>query len=91
MVYAIINYSICHNSAFCSFRLLAKSVLYKVVLSAYKSTNIGEFCNESGKSLIESKNRRGPKMDPCGTPYMTFQLIELELLISTWLGSIIKV
>ena len=34
---------------------LSKEVLYKVVSSAYKSTAIGEFFNEKGRSFITRK------------------------------------
>ena len=41
--------------------LLSEAVLYKSASSAYKSTDIGEFFNERGRSSINSKNKRGPK------------------------------
>ena len=37
------------------------------VSSAYKSTDIGKCFNDSGRSLIKSRNKRGPKIDPCGS------------------------
>lgn len=30
----------------------------------------------SSKSLMKSKNRSGPKWDPCGTPYLTMKLCD---------------
>ena len=29
-------------------------------------------CKSRGKSLIEIRNKSGPKTDPCGTPALTF-------------------
>ena len=38
--------------------VLSEVVLYKVVSSAYKYTDIGESFNEGGRSLIRSKNKK---------------------------------
>ena len=38
---------------------------------------------QSGKSLIYSKNKRGPRTVPCGTPLTTGALSETALLTMT--------
>ena len=40
---------------------------YMVVSSAYKSTEDIVSCNDKGRSLMKSKNNKGPKIDPWGT------------------------
>ena len=43
---------------------------YMVVSSAYKSTKDIVSCNDKGMSLMKSKNNKGPKIDPRGTPQL---------------------
>jgi ABC-type thiamine transport system ATPase subunit len=31
-----------------------------------------ECCKKDGKSFIYIKNNRGPKIEPCGTPFIIF-------------------
>ena len=40
-------------------------------------------CNVKGKSLMKSKNYRGPKMDPWGTPQFIANESDNSLLIAT--------
>jgi hypothetical protein len=44
-------------------------LMLKVVSSAYISISDVKF--SSGRSFINIIKSRGPKMDPCGTPYFT--------------------
>jgi hypothetical protein len=46
--------------------------MLKVVSSAYISISDVKF--SSGRSFINIIKSRGPKMDPCGTPYFTGNL-----------------
>ena len=41
------------------------------------------------KSLINNKNRRGPKADPCGTPYFKKNFARLALIYSSELHLVI--
>ena len=60
---------------------VSKEVLYKVVSSAYKSTAIGEFFNEKGRSFIKKQHKRVPKIDPCGIPQTTSPILELDFFL----------
>ena len=44
-----------------------------VVSSAYKSTADIVSCSDKGKSLMKSKNNKGPILDPWGTPKFTVE------------------
>ena len=33
-------------------------------------------CKPRGKSLIKIRNNSGPKTDPCGTPALSFSLLD---------------
>ena len=48
---------------------LSKPVSHYAVSSAYKYTDRIESPIDTGKSFINIKNNRRPKMEPCGTPY----------------------
>ena len=54
-----------------------------VVSSAYKSMQDIVSCNVKGKSFIKSKNNRGPKMDPWGTPQFTADESDNLVFIAT--------
>ena len=49
--------------------------MLKVVSSAYISISDVKF--SSGRSFINIIKSRGPKMDPCGTPYFTGSGLEM--------------
>jgi len=40
-----------------------------------------------GKSLIYNMNKSGPKIDPCGTPRLTFIQVESNFASDRWLSS----
>ena len=56
---------------------------YIVVSSAYKSTKDIVSCNDKGRSLMKSKNNKGPKIDPWGTPQLTTDEADNSLFITT--------
>ena len=62
---------------------LSKPIWYTVISSAYKSTDRFESPINRGKSFINIKNNRGPKMEPCGTPYSTLLVFEWFVLMFT--------
>ena len=51
--------------------------------SAYSTDNEFAEKGNDGKSLIYIRNRRGPKIDPCGTPEVTGKNSEEEFSITT--------
>ena len=59
------------------------SNLHKRLLSSANKVNLKKSV-ESGKSFIKIKNRIGPKMDPCGTPWVTDFKSESVSLIQTY-------
>ena len=50
-----------------------------LVSSANKIAN--HFSETFGRSFIQSKKKRGPKIDPCGTPQVIVFCVELLLFI----------
>ena len=56
---------------------------YMVVSSAYKSTKDIVSFNDKGRSLMKSKNNKGPKIDPWGTPQLTNYEADNSLFIAT--------
>ena len=52
-----------------------------IVSSAYKSTADIVSCSDKGKSLMKSKNNKGPKIDPWGTPQFTVEESDSSLFI----------
>ena len=56
---------------------------YMVVSSAYKSTKGIVSCNDKGRSLMKSKNNKGPKIDPWGTQQLTNDEADNSLFIAT--------
>ena len=52
--------------------VLCKPISYNVVSSAYKYTDRVKAPINRGKSFINIKNNRGPKMEPCCSLYRTF-------------------
>ena len=44
---------------------------YMLVSSAYKSTKDIVSCNYKGRSLMKSKNNKGPKTDSLTVPYLS--------------------
>ena len=64
------------------------TLLVRVRKSTSESANVVSSANKSenkfvqrGKSLIYIRNRIGPKMDPCGTPFFIFSF-ELGLSLT---------
>ena len=62
---------------------LSKPLSYNVVSSAYKYTDRIETPINRGKSFINIKTNRGPKMEPCGTPYSTLPVFNWFVLMFT--------
>ena len=54
-------------SSICLFDMSCLLRLIKKVVSSALEINLNNFV-DSGKSLMYTRNNRGPKMDPCGTP-----------------------
>ena len=52
------------------------------VLSSANRVNLKNF-EHSGKSLMKIRNKRGPNVDPCGTPYAIFSSDDTTLLVTT--------
>ena len=63
--------------------LISNCWSYMVVSSAYKSTADIVSCSDKGKSFMKSKNNKGPKMVPWGTPQFTVDESDSSLFIAT--------
>jgi hypothetical protein len=50
-------------------------VIAKLVSSAY-STNLAFSAVTLGKSFMYNKKNKGPRIEPCGTPYLTSSQFE---------------
>ena len=48
------------------------------VLSSANSVNFKKLL-QFGRSLINKRNKRGPKIDPCGTPWVILDFLEFTL------------
>ena len=46
--------------------------------------SLGVLLTDEGKSLIYSKNSNGPRIDPCGTPELLVNKVEVFSLIYTY-------
>ena len=46
--------------------------------------SLGVQLTDEGKSLIYSKNNNGPRIDPCGTPKLLINKVEVFSLIYTY-------
>jgi hypothetical protein len=81
-----LNHSL--TSAKILLSLLANSVglgllIMKMVSSAY-NTNLVLLAFTKGKSFMYNRKSKGPRIEPCGTPYLTSSQCELVLsLIAT--------
>ena len=69
------------SSAFNVFVIYARPLLSRktLVLSANKITN--NFSETFGRSLIQSKKKRGPKIDPYATSQVIVFCVKLQLFI----------
>ena len=63
---------------------LSYCISYIVVSSAYKSVDATIFWSLRGRSLINIKNKSGPRLDPCGTPQVIFSVSDFECLMDTF-------
>ena len=70
------------SSEFTKFSILENydSWINNAVSSA---NSLGIVFRETGRSLINSKNKSGPNIDPCDTPYVTGSNFVLKLFIDT--------
>lgn len=66
----------------CKLDPSAKHSIFRKILLSSANNELDEV-KMSGKSLIKSKNKRGPSIDPCGTPDVGEKLSDLPPPITT--------
>ena len=71
------------SSAFNVFVISARSLPSRKTLVSSENQIANNFSETFGRSFIPSKKKRGPKIDPCGTPQVIVFCVELLLFIVT--------
>ena len=58
------------------FFFICLNIIYSRISFAYRSVAETAFLNVKGRSFMKSRNKRGPKIDRCGTPHKIVSISE---------------